>query len=413
MRRPDAYATIRPVQTRRRGRPSQVRPRPPSTGRPAPVRVRPVAPTSTRLAPHRRIERRRGLPIVIRLALVVGVVALGGLVLWTAGGGLSFVAASLGGTFGGIVDDLTATRAPTSTPTVIADAPTVVAPAEAYTRAETVDVSVMIPAAIAGSDDHRVVLYVTLPEQAPVEVADATVGRTSTVLLPDVPLAEGRNDFHATIDGPGGESEASPVVTYVLDKNRPRITLTSPKDGAVVNRESVKVTGKTQGRSTVVVRNEANGATASTTAENDGTFELSVRLRAGTNGITITATDPAGNERSETVTVRRGSGELRASLSGSAYRFRMARLPDDVEFRVVVTDPDGRPLAGATVLFTITVPGLEAIVSSQLTTGGDGSAVFRTRIAKGATEGTGLATVLVETDEFGDITDRQVLTVVE
>jgi hypothetical protein len=232
------------------------------------------------------------------------------------------------------------------------------------------------------------------------------------VTIPAVTLASGRNDFHATIVGPAGETDPSPIVTYVLDQAAPTVTLSAPENGRVVNGAIVKVTGKTQGRSSIVARNETNGATATGAADAEGLFELSIPVGPGTNGITVTATDPAGNAGSATVAVRHGSGKLRASLTGSAYRFRISRLPDRVEFRVIVTDPDGRPLGGAVALFTVTVPGLEPIVSAEIPTSGDGSAVFRTRIAAGATRGDGLATVLVMAGEFGSVTDRQVLTIV-
>jgi hypothetical protein len=82
-----------------------------------------------------------------------------------------------------------------------------------------------------------------------------------------------------------------------------------------------------------------------------------------------------------------------------------------VSFTVTVTGRDGKRLQGATVLFTVTVPGLEAIVSSELTTDANGTASFSTRVPKGAMAGTGLATVLVTTTDDGSATDRQVLTV--
>jgi hypothetical protein len=68
-------------------------------------------------------------------------------------------------------------------------------------------------------------------------------------------------------------------------------------------------------------------------------------------------------------------------------------------------------VSGATALFTVTVPGLEAIVSGEVATGKSGAATFTTRIPAGATRGSGLASVLVQTDDYGTGTDRQVLTV--
>ena len=80
-------------------------------------------------------------------------------------------------------------------------------------------------------------------------------------------------------------------------------------------------------------------------------------------------------------------------------------------FTVQVTDPDGAPVADADALFTVSVPGLEAIVSGEIKTNENGTARFTTSIPKGAMQGSGLATVLVDTGEFGTLTDRQVLTV--
>ena len=78
---------------------------------------------------------------------------------------------------------------------------------------------------------------------------------------------------------------------------------------------------------------------------------------------------------------------------------------------MIVTDPDGHRLAGATALFTVSVPGLQSIVSGQIRTNATGSATFTTTIPKGAMPGGGLATVLVTTGGLGTTTDRQVLTV--
>jgi protocatechuate 3,4-dioxygenase beta subunit len=134
-------------------------------------------------------------------------------------------------------------------------------------------------------------------------------------------------------------------------------------------------------------------------------------VAAGTNAILVTSTDPAGNPNEASVTIRKGSGKLAAKLTASAYRFRADKLPRAVSFSVEVTGPDGRPVRGAVALFTVTVPGLEAIVSSEIVTGGNGTATFTTIIPRRALPGAGLATVLVTTSRHGDITDRQVLTV--
>lgn len=401
------------MESRRPGRrPSQVRPRPPVGSRPRPVRARPAAPSTTRLSAHKSIERGPGAPILLRLLLVVGVVALVGGVVWVGSGGVGIVAAGINGAVDGLVTKLSTTPSPTPSPTeAVSDAPAITKPDQPYTNEDIIDITVTVPTSLAGKPDHSVRLWLAPEEEQPQVVAEGSIGPTPTVILPDVPLVKGKNPFFATIVGPSNESEPSPVVTWIQDKTKPPIQITSPKDKAVVNGDVVTITGKTQGGSAIAARNEATGRTVTGAAKNDGTFSLKVPIVAGTNGITLTVTDVAANAASKVVTVRKGSGKLTVSLTADKYRFRATRLPADVQFTVTVVDPDGRPLADVSALFTITIPGLEPIVSPELTTAGDGTAVFQTRIARGATPGNGLASVLVQTDEYGKRTDRQVLTI--
>jgi hypothetical protein len=397
---------------RRGARPSQVRPRPPSTGRPAPAKVRPRAPAPGRALGHRRIERSRGLPFLTRLLLVVAVAALGITVFMTATGGLGRIVAAVGATVTGAFEGLTATPSPRPSVAVISDSPLITTPEEPYTNQPTIDLVMTLPADVVGDPDQRVRVYLALPEQAPAPILEVAVGATPTLVVPDVQLTEGRNDFTATLVGPAGESEPSPLVTWVLDVVPPKIELTAPRDGQTINRAAVTITGKTQGRTTLVARNEANAATVTTKAGNDGSFELVVPLGTGTNGIAIVATDVAGNVNQVVLSVRRGTGRLTASLSAVPYRLSRAKLPDPLELTVVVTDPDGRPLEGAQVTFTISIPGIQ-VVTSEAVTGGNGQAVFRTTVPKGATLGQGLATVLVITEEFGQTSDRTLVNVVK
>jgi len=82
----------------------------------------------------------------------------------------------------------------------------------------------------------------------------------------------------------------------VFDAVPPKYTITSPKNNSIVNGKAVKIVGKTQARTTLRARNESNGSQVAGTAGADGTFQLSLSLDTGVNKITITGTDPAGNE---------------------------------------------------------------------------------------------------------------------
>jgi Glucodextranase, domain B len=345
--------------------------------------------------------------------LVAAVVGLGVIVLYTATGGLSRAVATLGTSLGGIFDKLTATSSPGPSGSLFAESPIIDPPSEPYTNQKGIDLVITVPGEVVGKG-ALVRLYVALADQVSSPAhEDVPVGSTPRVVVPDVELTKGANDFTATLVGPdGAESEQSPVVRYIYDGVKPRITLTSPKDGATVNRETVKLTGKTQGRSALVARNSANATSVTGAAAANGTFALTLPLVTGSNAITITATDPAGNTGELVLSVQRGSGELTAVLTASIYRIRISRLPEPIELEVLVTDPDGKPLEGARVTFSLTIPGI-APLTFETQTGGDGRAIFRTTVPKGATAGTGPASVLVRTSEFGRITDRTVIAMLD
>lgn len=399
------------MPTRRDGRSSHVRPRPPSTGRPSPQRVRVPAPDAYRLKQARGIDkRRRGLPLPARLLLVVAVLALGGVVYATATGGVGSLVRALGTSFQGFFNDITATAAPSSTPLVIADAPVIASPTEPYTNQPLADLEVTVPDAVVGDPDVRVRIYLALEGQAPATIAEVPVGSTLRLIVP-VDLTPGRNDFTATIVEAGIESEASPVVTFILDTEPPAFALSAPKNGQTINRGTVTITGATQPRTTLLARNEANGTSISGQAGPDGAFTMDLPLEPGPNGIRLTGTDPAGNEGELIFSVVRGSGTLTSTLTASSYRISVAALPVSLQLSVLVTDPDGRPLEGATVTFSLTVPGIPP-VAKEAVTGGDGRATFTTTLPTGVTAGAGLATVLVATAEFGSTSAQKTITIV-
>jgi hypothetical protein len=225
-----------------------------------------------------------------------------------------------------------------------------------------------------------------------------------------VTLTKGVNDFSVTLVGPGGESEKTPLVRWVLDNDVPAIRLASPKDGATVNRKAVTLQGRTQGRSTINARNNKTGDSIGGTASSDGTFSLNLPLTGGSNPIKLTVTDPAGNTSTQELIVRRGLGKLRASLSASNYSISQRNLPYEVRLVAIVDDPDGAPLSGANVTFTLSIPGVKPITGDAVTDE-NGEASFTTRIPKGADRGSGNIGVLVRTAAFGNTTDKTIITI--
>jgi hypothetical protein len=392
------------MTSRRDGRPSQVRPRPPSSGRPAPAKVKGRAPATGRLAAHRRIDRTRRLALPFRLLFAVAVVALCGGVLLAATGGVGKAAAAIGSTFSGFFADLTATPVPSASHSDLSDWPILEEPVEPYTNQPTIDLVGSIPTALVGAADTEVRIYVALGDQAAGVVAQVPVGRTPRFIVPGITLVEGANAFSATIVGPGGESERSPAVTFVFDSVQPRLTLSSPKNGAVVNAKSVTLVGQTQPRSEIRIRNASTNGVVSGQADANGKFSIILPIGTGTNDIGVTAIDPAGNEGHLVLKVLKGSGALVATLRASDYTIGVKSLPESVKFTAEVTDPDGRPLAGARVTFTLTVKGVGPITSKTIVTRSDGIATWSTRIPKTADTGQASAIIVVKTSKYGETT---------
>lgn len=396
--------------TTRRQRSSQVRPRPPSTGRPAPAKrttSRPTAPN--RLAPHRKIERGSGLPIYLRIGLVLVVVALGAVVVFAGVGVLGKVVAAVGKAFDQTIASVTSTPSPSPTESITPNAPALSVPAESYTNQKSVDLTGTIPSGFIGRDGATIRIYRTLPDEGPKQIAEQDVGATAGFTVPGLELAKGRNDFSATLVDPGGESPPSKVVTYILDTAKPKVTVSKPGKDAVVNGKTVTLIGKTQPRSDLVARNLANNASITGTAGDDGAFSLILAIAPGPNAIRITATDPANNEAVLAINVNRGAGKLRAAITASRYQFVRKSLPTEVTLSVDVTDPDGHPLAGAMVTITLSPPGV-SVITRTLTTDSSGQVRWRVTIPKAAL-GKGVAAALVHTTDFGDTTDQTFITI--
>ena len=92
------------------------------------------------------------------------------------------------------------------------------------------------------------------------------------------------------------------------------------------------------------------------------------------------------------MTIRRGAGKLTASIAASDYRITRKALPQGVRLVCTVTDPDGEPLQGAAVTFTLSIPGI-ATITSDGKTNGNGRVAFKTTIPRRARHRPGHATV--------------------
>lgn len=391
---------------------THVRPRPPSSGRPRLHGVRADTPDRRRVRQHKGLKgRRQRAPLVTRTVLALAVAALAAGAFFVASGGVGPVLSTLAAGFGSAFGRLTATPVPLQTLLPPTDSPRIASPGQPFTNSDIVELTISVPVSALGDATAKVRLYLALEGLEPAPVVDVPVGTTSRMVVP-FELTEGRNDISATLFRGEEESEHSPIVTYILDLTPPRITVTSPKDGAAIETPEVRVKGTTQAGTELVARNEANGTSISTSAGRDGSFEFSLQLEPRSNEIEITGTDPAGNVGSTTFNVLQGSNDMDVRLSASTYRISVAHPPSSIQLVVVVTDPAGVPLPDATAFFTLQIPGL-APISNTLQTGPNGRAVFTTPLVGELTTGGGIATVLVTTELYGQSTDRVTLTFVK
>jgi hypothetical protein len=323
------------------------------------------------------------MPIAVRALMVLTVVALGALILYSATGQLGKAVAGFGTAISQAIEMFG--NGPSASPTAgpIAQAPSLDAPTVAYTNQATLDITGTVPLSVLGSDEYTISLYQQLQGQQPALIREqVAIPQTASFTIPGVKLVKGANVFSATIMGPGGESPHSRPVTYVLDTAKPRLSILSPKDGAKVNGSSLKISGRTQARSEILALNATNHASTSATADNNGAFTISVPMSLGTNLITITATDPASNASSVSLTVTRGSGKLTMSLVANHYSFS-AKSGATLRFTATLLNPDGKPIANQIVVFTISIAGIPTDVK-QAKTDASGRASVTESIGPGA-----------------------------
>ena len=374
---------------------------------PSRVKSRPAPPT--RPAGRRTGPQTSVLPWTAKAGLAVVVVVFGLVVLFNAPGVIGAFLGGIGHAVGGVVDKLSQTAAPSPTDLVLPPAPSLTVPSQPYTNQPTLDLTGTIPNSIAGQAGYSIRIYRKVGTAAPAKVAEIPVGSSPTFIVPAVALAAGSDAFTATLVGVAGESPPSVAVTYILDQSKPKIVIGSPAKNAVINGAAVTITGQTQAGSAVSARNEANGVTAVATADNSGAFSVVVALSSGLNGINVTATDPAGNSSAVVVSVQRGSGKLTIKLTASGYRFAAGKS-NPITIAMLVLDPNGAPLPGATVTFTLSVPGNGIpTITKTLTTNSSGTATYRTTIPM-TVAGKGEIGALVQTTDYGQLTTQVPLT---
>jgi hypothetical protein len=276
---------------------------------------------------------------------------------------------------------------------LVADmAPPVLDAPAGITRGNAISISGHLGAELPASGQYKVRIYVNDEERSEVKL-----GRhDATFAVAGVPLDEGENTVSATVVGAGDETAQSLPVTVVRDGTAPRIDVTSPAAGSTVYGETMLLNGTTEAGAEVKVVDRTNGAQAATTAGSLGAFSLLVPLRMGGNALELSAVDEAGNSSQKTMSVSRAESQAAVALTLSRDSFDVATLPQAISMVAQVTGPNGMPLDGADITFSISPPG-QTTVTHTTTTTDTGSASWSNYplTRDGARNGHGLVTVLV------------------
>lgn len=131
----------------------------------------------------------------------------------------------------------------------------------------------------------------------------AITGGYQCTYTPTAALSDGNHTIKLDASDYDGNAAATSSTTFKVDTVPPTLTLSSPADKLITNVAACTVKGVTNDAtsSPVKVTIKLNaGAAEAVTVEADGSFSKDLTLAAGTNTITVVATDSAG--KTSTVT---------------------------------------------------------------------------------------------------------------
>lgn len=119
-------------------------------------------------------------------------------------------------------------------------------------------------------------------------------------------LSNGVHSFSLKVSDHDGNAATEIVTSFTVDTVPPALTITSPADGLITNKESLTVSGTTNDVTSTPVTVTVNGAPV--TVQTNGSFTTTVTLKSGANTITVVATDAAGLKTTITRTVTLDTG---------------------------------------------------------------------------------------------------------
>lgn len=134
----------------------------------------------------------------------------------------------------------------------------------------------------------------------------AITGGYQCTYTPTAALSDGSHTIKIDASDNDGNAASQKSVTFKIDTVPPTLSVSAPVNGLITNKAACTVTGTTNDitSSPVTVTVKLNsGSAEAVTVGADGSFSKSLTLAAGTNTITIVATDSAGKSTTVTRTV--------------------------------------------------------------------------------------------------------------
>lgn len=299
--------------------------------------------------------------------------------LLLVGGSLAFAGQAL---------DPTRTSPASTRPVPLPPAPTVLGPPGGLTRAESIDLTIVVPAGLRLDQQYRVRVYVNGEL-----VRERRLPDDAEFALSGVPLTEGANGVRAALVGGGGQGELSPEVSIVRDSTAPLIHVSQPQSGATVYAPVATLRGRTEAGADISIVDGATGEELATESEPDGRFVAELALAPGNNSYLLRSRDAAGNQARARIVVSRADSSARLRLDISASELLVAELPAEIEMLALVRDELGQPVEGADVTFSLSPPNAATRTYRTATVGGLATWPDLELIDSGNVTGTWLVTV--------------------
>jgi len=278
--------------------------------------------------------------------------------------------------------------------------PTLTEPSEPITAAATISISGSLPQDLLDKSDAIIRILITREDGSTITGAEINMPKTAGFAVSQIPLSAGSNVIEAVVVVNGVEGTRSAPITVVRDTTAPTLKVTAPTPGEIMSGDSVTVTGKTDKDIDVQVRNETTGTIESGRSTTKGAFSIGITLRDGTNVLTITATDGAGNQTTQSVEISTSASVGRISIVLNPGTIILSKKPIAFRITATATDSTGAPAANVRVCMYVSADGLppDPIAPGKCTTSDvNGRAAWDYNFPDNFnTEGRGLVTVTYE-----------------